>query len=166
MTLAAQQRLIPVRLFRGIADAVGVILFSLLFFVFVVQIVARFGFNQPLPWTDEAASVLYIWSVLWGAALVCREREHVSFELLYLAAPLPVRRFMAMLSSALIVGFVAWALPASLDYIYFMRRESSAVLGLPLHLVFFPFALLLLTLLLRYAWRLALLCRRDWAQHL
>ena len=32
-----------------------------LFLVFIVQIVARFGFNRPLPWTDELAVILYVW---------------------------------------------------------------------------------------------------------
>ena len=32
-------------------------LFAALFLVFVVQVAARFGFNQPIPWTDELAVV-------------------------------------------------------------------------------------------------------------
>ena len=39
---------------RG-ADAVGVGLFAALFLTFIVQITARFGFDRPLPWTDELA---------------------------------------------------------------------------------------------------------------
>jgi len=57
------------RWLRKGADAVGVALFSTLFLVFMVQIVARFVFNRPLPWTDEAAVVLYVWVILWAAAV-------------------------------------------------------------------------------------------------
>src|SRR5674476_316166 len=68
------------KILRGAANAFGVLLFALLFLVFVVQVVARFGFNQPLAWTDEAAVILYLWAILWGAALVCQDRENVAFD--------------------------------------------------------------------------------------
>jgi TRAP-type C4-dicarboxylate transport system permease small subunit len=155
-----------VSLLRRGADAFGALLFALLFLVFVVQVAARFVLNQPLPWTDEAAVVLYLWAVLWGAAVVCREREHVAFDLLYQSAAPQVRRAMALLAALLVGGLSAWALPGTLDYILFMQRESSAVLGLPLHWVFMPFALLLLALVARSVMRCWQLLRRGWEQQL
>ena len=68
-------------LLKKAANAVGGGLFLALFMVFLVQITARFGFNKPLPWTDEIAVVLYLWVILWSAALVVPEREHVVFDL-------------------------------------------------------------------------------------
>lgn len=154
------------KLLRRCADSVGVLLFAALFAVFVLQIAARFLFQRPLPWTDELAVVLYLWAILWGAAFVCREREHVAFDLLYQALPPPARRAMALLAALLVGGLLAWALPGSIDYIAFMRRESTAVLGLPLHWVFAPFALLLLALVARALWRIARLLGRDWKEAL
>ena len=68
---------------RAASNAFGVMLFVLLFLVFVVQVTARFAFNQPLAWTDELAVILYLWAILWGTALVCEDRENVAFDLLY-----------------------------------------------------------------------------------
>jgi TRAP-type C4-dicarboxylate transport system permease small subunit len=151
---------------RRVADAFGVLLFALLFGVFVIQIGARFIFNQPLAWTDEAATILYLWVVLWGAAVVCRDKEHVAFDLLYQKASAPTRRRMTFVATVLVGGLFAWALPGSLDYIWFMRRESTAVMNLPFHWVFFPFGLLLIALVLRYVWRICRLLGRDWEKHL
>lgn len=151
---------------RRLAAAVGVLLFAALFAVFVIQITARFVFQRPLPWTDEAAVVLYLWAILWGAAFVCKEREHVAFDLIYQALPLPARRAVALLATLLVGVLLAWAMPGSVDYILFMRRESTAVLGLPFHWVFLPFALLLLALVARALLRLALLLGRNWKDHL
>jgi TRAP-type C4-dicarboxylate transport system permease small subunit len=150
---------------RG-ADAVGVLLFALLFLVFVVQVTARFLFNQPLAWTDEAAVILYLWAILWGAALVCKDRENVAFDLLYQHASPQVKRVMALTACALIGGLAAWGLPGSIDYIQFMQRESTPVMGLPFNWVFAPFALLLLALAVRYAWRIVQLLGNDWKSHL
>ncbi len=153
-------------LLRRGADVMGVILFALLFLVFVVQVIARFAFDKPLAWTDEAAIILYVWMVLWGTAVVCRDREHVAFDLLYQSVSARSRRVMALLAAFLVGALATWALPGSLDYILFMRRESTAVMGLPLHWVFMPFALLLLTLAVRYLLRIWRLLGRDWEQHL
>lgn len=154
------------KLLRRGAEAFGVLLFTLLFLVFVVQITARFVFDRPLAWTDEAAVILYLWVVLWGAALVCRDREHVAFDLLYQSVSAPKRRVMALLAALLVGGLAAWSLPAVLDYIHFMRRESTAVMGLPFNWVFLPFGLLLLALVLRYVWRIIQLLGKDWEQQL
>ena len=142
------------------ANAFGVALFALLFIVFVVQVIARFAFDKPLAWTDEAAVIL------WGAALVCKDRENVAFDLLYQSAPARVRRAMALLGCALVGVLAAWGLPGALDYIYFMRRESTPVLGLPFHWVYAPFALLLAALAVRYALRIYRLLGKDWEAHL
>lgn len=141
---------------RG-AEAVGGGLFVLLFLVFLVQIVARFGFDRPLPWTDELAVVLYVWVILWSTAFVVPQREHVAFDLVYNAMPAGIRRVFRGLAALLFGGLALWALPASWDYIHFMAREGTPVLGLSFMAVFLPFALMLVGVVVRSAftlWRL------------
>ena len=151
---------------RGAANAIGVGLFASLFLGFVVQVVARFAFKQPLAWTDEAAVILYLWAILWGAALICSDKENVAFDLLYQRAGPPVQRLMALAACALIGVLAAWGLPGSLDYIHFMQRERTPVLGLPFHWVFAPFGILLLALALRSGWRIYGLLGRHWRDQL
>ncbi len=139
------------RLRRG-ADAVGAALFAALFIVFLVQIAARFAFNRPLPWTDEAAVVLYLWVILWAAAFIVREREHVAFDLLWNAAGRRTRRAMRIAGHLLLGGLCAWALPGNWDYVRFMAREGTPVLGVPLMWVFLPFVALLAAIVVRSAW--------------
>jgi TRAP-type C4-dicarboxylate transport system permease small subunit len=133
---------------RG-ADAVGAGLFAILFLVFMVQIVARFGFNRPLPWTDEAAVMLYVWVILWAAAFIVPEREHVMFDLVWNMVGARTRKAMRLLGHAMIGGLSAWALPACWDYVHFMRREGTPVLGVSFMWVFLPFVLLLAALAVR-----------------
>jgi len=154
------------RRLRHTANAFGVLLFALMFLVFVVQVVARFFFDKPLAWTDEAAVILYLWAILWGAAVVCKDRENVAFDLLYQKAGPKTQRLMALAGCALIGVLAAWGLPGSIDYIHFMRRESTPVLGLPFNWVYAPFALLLIALVVRYALRIYHLLGRDWRSHL
>jgi TRAP-type C4-dicarboxylate transport system permease small subunit len=140
------------RLLRAAAQALGGALFLTLFVVFIVQVSARFGFNKPLPWTDEAAVVLYVWVILWAAATIVPEREHVVFDLLWNLAPRRVRLVMRVLGNLLVGGLAAVAIPATWDYVHFMQRESTPVLGIPFMWVFMPFVVLMLALVVRCAW--------------
>ena len=133
------------------ADALGGGLFVALFLVFVVQIAARFVFNQPLPWTDELAVVLYLWVILWACAAMVPEQEHVAFDLLWQRASPRTQAAMQLLGHALLGTLAACSLPATWDYVIFMAREGTPVLGLPLAWVFFPYGLLVSVLVLRSA---------------
>ncbi len=135
---------------RG-ADLVGAGLFAALFLVFLVQITARFGFNRPLPWTDELAVVLYVWVILWCAALVVPEREHVVFDLVWNLAGRRTRQAMRIAGHVMVGGLAAWAIPGCWDYVRFMAREGTPVLDVPFSWVFLPFIVLLAALAVRSA---------------
>ena len=134
---------------QQLANAIGVGLFVTLFGVFLIQIIARFFFNKPLPWTDEMAVVLYVWVILWACATMVPAKDHVVFDLLYNAVPANAKRGFALLGAVLIGGLAAYALPGSWDYVQFMKREGTPVLGIPFNWVFMPFVLLLVALVLR-----------------
>ncbi|MDT8991309.1 TRAP transporter small permease subunit [Curvibacter sp. APW13] len=140
------------RWLQAAANLVGGTLFLALFLVFLVQIGARFGLNKPLPWTDEAAVILYVWIILWAAATMVPRREHVVFDLLWNRAGLRTRMAMAIVGNLLIGGLSLVALPASWDYVRFMAREGTPVLNVPFMAVYLPFVLLLVALVVRSGW--------------
>jgi TRAP-type C4-dicarboxylate transport system permease small subunit len=140
------------RWLRAAANLVGGSLFLTLFVVFVIQITARFGLNKPLAWSDEAAVILYIWVILWAAAFVVPEREHVVFDLIWNSVGRRTRQVMRIVGSLLVGGLALAALPGTWDYVRFMAREGTPVLDLPFMWVFLPFVFLFLAIGLRYAW--------------
>jgi TRAP-type C4-dicarboxylate transport system permease small subunit len=130
----------------------GGLLFLCLFAVFLIQIAARFGFNRPLPWTDELAVILYLWVILWASAFMVSEREQVVFDLVWNSVGQRARRVMRIVGHLMIGGLAAVAIPASWDYVRFMAREGSPVLGVSFQWVFMPFVLLLASLVARSVW--------------
>lgn len=138
--------------FKKAANAIGGGLFLTLFIVFVIQVTARFGLNKPLAWTDELAVILYVWIILWAAAFVVPEREHVAFDLLWNSAGHRTRQAMKMVGNLLVGTLAVCAIPATWDYVTFMKREGTPVLGLPFMWVFMPFVFLLVALVVRSAW--------------
>lgn len=136
-------------LLRKVANAIGGLLFLALFITFLVQIVARFVFDQPLPWSDELAVILYLWVILWACAFVVPEKEHVMFDLVWNSVSHGTRRLMRLVGHTLIGSLAIAAIPASWEYVHFMAREKTAVLGLSFEWVFLPFVLLLVALAAR-----------------
>ena len=59
------------------------------------------------------------------------------------------RRILQVLGNALVGGLALVALPANWDYVRFMAREGTPVLGVPLMAVYVPFIVLLLAMVLR-----------------
>ena len=137
------------RLLQKAANAIGGALFLTLFIVFVIQVTARFGFNKPMAWTDEAAVILYVWIILWAAAVVVPEREHVAFDLVWNSVGVRWRKAMRIAGNLLVGTLALCAIPATWDYVHFMNREGTPVLGVSFMWVFFPFVLLLIALVVR-----------------
>ena len=127
----------------------GAALFALLFLTFLVQIAARLGFSRPLPWTDELAVILYIWVIMWAAAFMVPAKDHVVFDLVYNALGPRGRRVLRAGIAVLIGGLFLAALPACFDYVRFMHREGTPVLGWSLMWVYMPFVMMLTAIGLR-----------------
>ena len=74
------------------------------------------------------------------------------FDLVWNSLGRRSRLVMRIAGNLMIGGLSLVALPASWDYVRFMGREGTPVLGLPFSWVFLPFVLLLVGLVIRSAW--------------
>jgi C4-dicarboxylate transporter DctQ subunit len=146
------------RWLRARADDVAVALLALMFLSFLVQIVSRYVFNDPLGWTLEACLTTWLWLVFWGAAFVLDDRDHIKFDVLYVEVSSRMRRIFSLISAIAIAFAMAVSFPATWDYITFYKIKSSAIMGLRLDYVFGIYALFAIAVILRYgirAYRLA-----------
>jgi TRAP-type C4-dicarboxylate transport system permease small subunit len=150
------------QLLRKAADVVGVAIFATMFGAFLLQVFARYVLNRPLGWTEELSLVTYVWGLFWASAVMVPEREHVAFDLLYRALPAGGRRLCLALGALVIGGLFAAAGPAIVDYVRFMARERTWVLGIRFDLVFACFVLFVAAVVGRAAARLIRLAGPRW----
>lgn len=141
------------RWLKARADNVAVGLLTVMFLTFIVQIAARYVFNHPIGWTVELCLTMWLWGVFWTSAFCLDDRDHVKFDILYLAGSVRVRRILALVSAvAIVVGLLA-ALPATLDYITFYKIKKSATLRIRLDVVFSVYGIFAVAIIARYAAR-------------
>ncbi|MHB1200285.1 MAG: TRAP transporter small permease [Polaromonas sp.] len=151
---------------RQMAEGVAAAVFALLFLVFVVQVAMRYLFNRPLAWSDELIVVLYILMVFWSAATLLKEKEHVMLDLVYAALPPGGQRLFGLIGAGLTAGLLLVLLPEAFDYVRFMHREKTPVLGIPFSYVFAPFIFFVAIIGLQYVIKFFRLLGRNWKQQL
>jgi len=126
------------RIARG-ADFLGAALFAVLFLSLVVQVILRFVFAAPAAWTEELATIAYVWVIFWGTAFSVPLAAHVAVDFIVPRFAAPVRRMLYALGLAVLAACFLWALPGIADYLRFMMRERTPVLDLPFGLVYAVF---------------------------
>jgi C4-dicarboxylate transporter, DctQ subunit len=133
------------------ADDVGVIMLSLMFLAFVVQITARYVFNYPLGWTLELCLTMWLWTVFWGASFSLRNEDHVRFDMIYLNVSPIAKRWLAAIAAIAIVVTMLVALPRTYDFISFLKIKKSGTLRIPLMYVFSVYLVFMVATIAIYA---------------
>jgi len=134
------------------AENVLALMLFVMFSAFLVQIAFRYLLNLPTGIPGELSVVLWIWLVLFGAAFVVREEEEIRFDLFYAAARPALRRIMFLVSAAALVALYGISFPAVLDYVTFMKVESTAYMKIRFDWLFSAYILFVIAVIVRYLW--------------
>jgi len=118
------------------ADLIGAGVFAVMFLSLVVQVVRRFAFGTPAAWTEELASIAFVWMIFWGTAFAVPLSAHVAVDFVVPHFAPRVRRALYALGLAALGGCFLWALPGTADYVRFMMRERTPVLDWPYGVVY------------------------------
>src|SRR5262245_10438271 len=74
-------------------------------------VVARYGFHRPLIWSDELASILFLWLAMFGAAVAFRRGEHMRMTAVVAGAKPATRAYLdlvATVAALAFLGLIAW----------------------------------------------------------
>lgn len=153
------------RLLKTGADAVGVVLFTVAFTGFIVQVFFRYVVNRPILWTEEVTMIAFVWTVFWAAAFMVNIREHVTFDVVYDVVSPRVKRVLAIFAMVMVIVAFAFLIPATVDYLEFLVRKKSPVLRLPMSWIYGCYLLFVVNFSIQAAWRIWQLFSPDWRKH-
>jgi TRAP-type C4-dicarboxylate transport system permease small subunit len=137
---------------RKRAENVIVALIAIMFISFLLQIVFRYLLNRPLGWTDEVTVLCWVWLVLWGAAFILSDQDEIRFDIVYGLVSERTRRAFTVISSLALVALFVISLPASWNYVLFMKREKSAYLGMRFDYLYSIYVIFSLTCIVKHGW--------------
>ena len=79
--------------------------------VLLAGVIARFVLQQPLLWSDELASMLFLWLAMLGAVVALRRGEHMRMTAIVSKLTVPRRRFaegVSLYAALAFLAMVAW----------------------------------------------------------
>lgn len=136
--------------FKHRAENVSALLMAVMFVSFIIQVAARYVFNNPVSWADELSVMTGIWIILWGTAFVTRETDNIRFDMIYGSVTPHIRRIFDMVASLALVFIFGMGLPAAWSYVRFMQIESTAALHIRYDLVFSVYLLFAVAMIVRH----------------
>lgn len=138
---------------RRRADNIGVLLLSATFVIFILQIVSRYLFRQPLGWTLEACLLCWVWLVFWCSAFTLEDKDHVRFTIILDSASPLARRVFAFVAGICVIAALGISLWPTIDFVQFMAIESTSLLKIRFDLVFSIYLIFSVAVMIRYAAR-------------
>jgi TRAP-type C4-dicarboxylate transport system permease small subunit len=79
--------------------------------ILFVGVVARYGLHDPLIWSDELASILFLWLAMLGAAVAFRRSEHMRMTAIVAGAGPALRTYLDVVATCAALAFLlllAW----------------------------------------------------------
>jgi TRAP-type C4-dicarboxylate transport system permease small subunit len=76
-----------------------------------LQVLSRFVFKYPLPWTEEISRIAFVYSIFVGATIAVRENTHLNIDILLVVLPKGLAQVITVFGSVLVgvfLGFVTW----------------------------------------------------------
>lgn len=95
------------RIHDNLEEILSVVLVAALCIIVTLQVFCRLVIQQPLSWSEEAATILFVWITMIGSSLALKKGEHFAVELLHRKLPPNARRAAAIVVAELVIVFSA-----------------------------------------------------------
>ena len=144
---------------RWFADFIEVHLpiavFVMMFLVFLINVFFRYVVKNPQNWTFELSINSFVVVGPLGACAAYRTEDHVIFDLLYTRLNSKGQNILRIISYVIVIVLFLIAIPGSIRYLVKLPAVTS-IMRIPLRFVFSAFPILLISTVLRSAYRLVL----------
>ncbi|WP_423457790.1 TRAP transporter large permease subunit [Ottowia sp. VDI28] len=100
----------------GLVESAAALLVVAEIVVLFAGVTARYAFHAPLVWSDELASILFLWLSMLGAVVALRRGEHMRMTALVTKASPGTRAVLDALAIAASVAFLALIAWPAVDY--------------------------------------------------
>ncbi len=99
--------------------------------ILFVGVIFRYLLNQPLVWSDELASILFVWLAMLGAASALRRGVHMRMTALLRPSPPWLARKLDAFALTMPILFLGLLIGPSIDYANDQWIAETPALGLP-----------------------------------
>jgi tripartite ATP-independent transporter DctM subunit len=94
-------------------------------------VVARYGLQQPLIWSDELASILFLWLAMLGAAVAFRRSEHMRMTAVVASAKPALRAYLDVVATCAALAFLLLIARPAYEYAHEESFITTPALQIP-----------------------------------
>ena len=122
----------------AIDRAIGAIVTPIAAFLVIVEVVilaagvfTRYVLGNPLVWSDELATIIFLWLAMLGSVVAYRRGEHIRLSVLVRRSPPRTRAILEAISSVVTAIFVIELMPASIKFFKQEQIDVTPALSIP-----------------------------------
>jgi tripartite ATP-independent transporter DctM subunit len=94
-------------------------------------VVARYGLHRPLIWSDELASILFLWLAMFGAAVAFYRSEHMRMTAIVAGAKPSMRAYLDVVATCGALAFLLLIAWPAYEYAYEESFITTPALQIP-----------------------------------
>jgi tripartite ATP-independent transporter DctM subunit len=114
-----------------ITEIPAAILVVLEVLVLFAGVVSRYVFNRPLVWSDELATILFLWLAMLGSVVALRRGEHMRLTAVANMVPASWRGPLETFTSIVVAVFVLEIIVPAHEYLVDQADVTSPALDIP-----------------------------------
>ena len=116
---SGRQRLVSIEAAAGTAiEVVAALLVAAEIVILFAGVFSRYALHQPLLWSDELASILFLWLAMLGAVVALRRDEHMRMTAIVGMVSPRVRAFLDVLAVAAALAFLVLIVYPAYEFAY------------------------------------------------
>jgi tripartite ATP-independent transporter DctM subunit len=97
--------------------------------ILLAGVVSRFAFHRPIVWTDELASIVFLWLAMLGSVIALARGQHMRLTTIASRMPPAWRMRAEVLAIGVAALFLIFILPSAVDYAQDQSFIETPALG-------------------------------------
>ncbi len=96
-----------------------------------LQVLIRFVFKYPLPWTEEVSRIAFVYSIFVGATIAVREKAHLNVDFMLVVLPPGVARTVKLVGTVLVGIFLVYMTWQGIAFVQATGVQVTPVMQVP-----------------------------------
>jgi tripartite ATP-independent transporter DctM subunit len=119
------------RVIGAIAEPIAAFLVAAEVIILAAGVFTRYVMRSPLVWSDELATILFLWLAMLGSVVAYRRGEHIRLTIMLRRASPRVAQILEAISSVVVAIFVIELIPATLKFFQQEQIDLTPALSIP-----------------------------------
>ncbi|HTJ28725.1 MAG TPA: TRAP transporter large permease subunit [Candidatus Limnocylindria bacterium] len=119
------------RAIGALAEPVAAFLVAVEVIILAAGVFTRYVMRAPLVWSDELATILFLWLAMLGSVVAYRRGEHIRLTIMLRRASPRVAEILEAISSVVVAIFVIELIPATLKFFVQEQIDLTPALSIP-----------------------------------